>query len=77
VLLEDDFSYGVATDKRHLKTMSDRAKSAVSTGSVDTSAHVKVDDFEAGKLLSQARVKIIPFLDTHEAAPINELVTML
>jgi molecular chaperone DnaK len=77
VLLEDDVSYGVATDKRQLKTMSDRAKSAVSTGSVDSSAHVKVDDFEAEKLLSQARVKVIPFLDTHEAAPINELVTML
>lgn len=77
VLLEDDISYGVATDKRKLKTMSDRAKSAVETGVIDKSASVQLDDPEATKLLEQARVKVIPFLDDNEATPIEKAAEAL
>ena len=77
VLLEDDVSYGIATDKRQLKTMSDRAKTAVQDGVIDMSASVKLDDAEATKLIEQSRVKVIPFLDRVEAEPIERAVEAL
>ena len=77
IILEDDVSYGVATDKRQLKQMSDRAKSAVDTGTIGAAAHVQLDDPEAQRLVNQAKVKVIPFLDTTEATPIQELVDAL
>lgn len=77
LLLEDDISYGIATDKRQLKQMSDRAKAAVQTGQVSDNAQVRLDDPEATRLISQARVKVIPFLDDSEAAIIEGLVLAL
>lgn len=74
VLLQDDVSYGVATDKRQLKQMSDRAKSAVSAGTIEDSSRVSLDDPDAQKLINQAKVRVIPFLDSHEAEPIQKLV---
>jgi|694.fasta_scaffold144399_2 molecular chaperone DnaK (HSP70) len=70
-ILKDDVSYGIATDKRELKQISDRAKAAVSTGSLDAESKVKVSDPEAIKLIEQARVKVIPFLDASEATDIQ------
>lgn len=77
IILEDDVSYGVATDKRQLKQMSDRAKSAVDTGTIGAAAHVQLDDPEAQRLVNQAKVKVIPFLDITEATPIQQLVDAL
>jgi molecular chaperone DnaK (HSP70) len=77
LLLEDDVSYGIATDKRKLKTMSDRAKESVETGVISKDATVKLDDPEAMKLIEQARVKVIPFLDTEEAAVLEDAVKAL
>jgi len=77
LLLEDDISYGIATDKRQLKRMSDRAKEAVESGLVSEAAHVKLDDPEAARLVAQARVKVIPFLDDAEAKTVEELVVAL
>jgi molecular chaperone DnaK len=77
VILEDDVSYGIATDKRQLKIMSDRAKTAVQDGVIDKSASVKLDDAEATKLIEQSRVKVIPFLDHVEAEPIERAVEAL
>jgi len=77
VILEDDVSYGIATDKRQLKTMSDRAKTAVTEGVLDASANVHLDDPEATKLITQARVKVIPFLDVSEAIPVIAAVERL
>lgn len=77
VLLDDDVSYGVATDKRQLKVMSERAKAAVATGVIDKSAHIELEDPEAMKLIQQARLKVIPFLDVSEAEPINLAVEAL
>ena len=71
ILLEDDVSYGVATDKRQLKAMSDRAKNAVNDGLLDKGSSVQLDDPESAKLIEQARVKVIPFLDTEEAEPLR------
>jgi molecular chaperone DnaK (HSP70) len=77
VLLDDDVSYGIATDKRQLKTMSDRAKSAVDDGVMSASASVTLTDPEASKLIEQSRVKVIPFLDSDEAGPISAAVAAL
>ena len=77
IILDDDVSYGVATDKRQLKQMSDRAKSAVDVGTIGSAARVDLDDPEAQRLLNQAKVKVIPFLETTEAKPIQELVDAL
>ena len=77
VLLDDDVSYGIATDKRQLKTMSDRAKSAVDDGVMSASASVTLADPEASKLIEQSRVKVIPFLDSDEAGPISAAVAAL
>jgi len=77
VLLEDDVSYGVATDKRQLKAMSDRARSAVETGFINAEASVNLSDPEAAKLAEQAQVKVIPFLDADEAQPIRAAVEAL
>lgn len=70
VLLEDDVSFGVASNKRELKQIADRAKAAVSDGKMSKAAEVKLSDPEAVKLIEQARVKVIPFLDPSEAAPV-------
>jgi len=70
VLLEDDVSYGVASNKRELKQIADRAKAAISDGKMSKAAEVKLSDPDAVKLIEQARVKVIPFLDPSEAAPV-------
>jgi molecular chaperone DnaK len=70
-ILRDDVSYGIARNKRELKQMSDRAIAAVSSGSLDIESKVKVSDPEAIKLIEQARVKVVPFLDASEAAGIQ------
>jgi molecular chaperone DnaK len=77
VLLEDDVSYGVTADKRQLKVIADRAKSSVESGVMREEAKVHLDDPEATKLLAQAKVKVIPFLDDSEAQPIVEAVEAL
>lgn len=76
-ILRDDVSYGVARDKKELKTMSDRAKAAVETGVLADKARVEVKDPEASKLIEQARVKVIPFLDASEVGPIDAAVSKI
>lgn len=77
VILKDDVSYGIATNKRELKQMADRAKTAVNDGVVSQAASVKLADPEATKLIEQAKVKVIPFLDAQEAAAITAAVDAL
>jgi molecular chaperone DnaK len=77
VILKDDVSYGIATNKRELKQMSDRAKVAVNDGVVSNAASVKLKDPEASKLIEQARVKVIPFLDPSESVEITSAVEAL
>ena len=77
VLLDDDVSYGIATDKREMKKVADRARAAVETGTMSDDAKVELSDPEAVKLLSQARNKVIPFLDDDEAADIIKLADAL
>ena len=57
--------------------MSDRAKTAVNDGVVSSAASVKLQDPEASKLIEQARVKVIPFLDSSESAEITAAVEAL
>jgi len=77
VIFQGDVAYGIATNKRELKQMSDRAKAAVNEGIVSAEATVKLQDPEATKLIEQARVKVIPFLDSTEATPITTAVEAL
>jgi molecular chaperone DnaK (HSP70) len=70
VLLVDDVSFGVTSNKRELKKIADRARAAVSDGKMSKAAEVNLSDPEAVKLIEQARVKVIPFLDPSEAAPV-------
>ena len=77
VLLDDDVSYGIATDKRELKKVADRARQAVETGTMSSEASVELTDPEAVKLLSQARNKVIPFLDDDECVEIIALADAL
>jgi len=77
MILDGDVSYGIATDKKQLKQMSDRAKSAVQSGLVDKKANVTLSDPEATKLIEQAQVKVIPFLDEKESAPIITVLKVL
>jgi len=74
-ILQDDVSYGVARDKRELKAMSDRAKAAVESGTLTETSIVQVRDAEGAKLIEQARVKVIPFLDSGETAPLESAVS--
>lgn len=76
-LLRDDVSYGVARDKRELKAMSDRVKAAVGSGTLSGASRVQVTDPESAKLVEQARVKILPFLDSSETGPIEAAVARL
>ena len=76
-ILQDDVSYGVARDKKELKSMSDRARAAVGTGVLADTARVEVKDPEAAKLIEQARVKVIPFLDASEVGPIDAAASMI
>ena len=77
VLLDDDVSYGIATDKREMKKVADRARQAVESGTMSEAAKVELTDPEAIKLLSQARNKVIPFLDDDEAKEIIALADAL
>ena len=60
-----------------MKTISDRAKTAVNDGVINKNASVQLNDPEATKLIEQAKVKVIPFLDESEAAPIQKAVDAL
>jgi molecular chaperone DnaK len=77
VILDDDVSYGIAKDRRQLKEMSDRVKTAVNDGVVSEAASVKLNNPEAMKLIQQARVKVIPFLDATETGPLEAAVIEL
>jgi len=74
VLLSDDVSYGVAEDKRKLKEIADRSQAAVSSGSTSGTERASVADPEALKLITQARSKVIPFLDGDEVSEVESAV---
>ena len=77
ILLDDDVSYGVAVDKQNLKPISDRAQQSVQSGLLGNENVVEVDDPESLKLITQARSKVLPFLDDSEAKEVEEVVTAL
>ena len=77
LLFEDDVSYGIATNKLELKKMSDRAKDAVASGTTEGKGKVEVSDPESLKLITQARMKVIPFLDSSEVGPIERAIEEL
>jgi len=77
VLLDDDVSYGIATNKREMKKVADRVREAVESGTISNDAKVEFSDPESVKLLSQARNKVIPFLDDDEAKEIIRLAENL
>jgi molecular chaperone DnaK len=74
-MLEDDVSYGITDDKRELVRMARRARDVIATGVVEAAQSVgeaagNVDP-DAAKLLQQAHVKVIPFLDDDEDAEVR------
>jgi molecular chaperone DnaK len=71
-MLEDDVSYGITDDKRELVRMARRARDVIATGLVESGDGARKEtvrdvDPEGVKLLQQAHVKVIPFLDDDEA----------
>lgn len=77
VLLEDDVSFGLSTDKKKLKQIADRARNSVSDGTMNKASMIRIDDPEATKLIEQARVKVIPFLDSSESLSVIDAVEQL
>ena len=77
VLLDDDVSYGVAADKRGLKKLSDKAQESVRSGQIDNENTVNVEDPESLTLITQARIKVLPFLDESESELIENAVVAL
>jgi len=77
LLLQDDVSYGIAEDKRKLKQLADRAQASVASGSSQAGQTVEVSDPESLKLITQAKSKVIPFLDDSEAQPVLAAVEQL
>jgi hypothetical protein len=57
--------------------MSDRAQESVRSGQVGDGHVVQVDDPESLKLITQARSKVLPFLDDTEADEIEAAVIAL
>jgi len=77
VLLDDDVSYGVAGDKRNLKRISDRAQESVKSGHLGDENIVEVEDPESLKLITQAKSKVLPFLEGAEKQEIEQAVAAL
>jgi molecular chaperone DnaK len=78
LMLEDDVSYGIATDKRELVRIARRAQRVVSDGQVDATGSDSITvDPESVVLLQKAHVKVIPFLDGSEADEVRSAATRL
>ena len=78
IMLEDDVSYGISTDKREMIRISRQAQNIVGEGRVpDKRATPTITDPKSVLLLQQAHVKVIPFLDGDEADEIREAAHQL
>jgi hypothetical protein len=69
-------SYGITDDKRELVRMARRARDVIATGLVESGDGARKEtvrdvDPEGVKLLQQAHVKVIPFLDDDEAEEVR------
>jgi len=80
VLLDDDVAYGVAEDKKEIASMAQRARQAVATGQVNlesSSTRTSKLTPESEELLQKATQKVIPYLDSQNAAQLQSLVDSL
>ncbi len=77
VILEDDVSAGVTSDKETLVKVAKNTQRVVETGKLVAATEAVPDDPEALELVQRARGKVIPFLDQDDAESIRALVTDL
>jgi molecular chaperone DnaK (HSP70) len=77
LMLRDDVSWGASKDKTQLIELAKRVRTTLDTGSVDGAssapARPRFTDPEVEALTSQARTKIIPFVDEEEAARLEAI----
>lgn len=75
---QHDVTFGVSDDKRQLVRMASRARSTVESRVLSDEAPTAVaSDPEVAILLERARVKVIPFLDDHEADEVRDATDRL
>ena len=71
VILQGDVSYGVGEDKKKLADIAVRAQRAVAGGDFLQTDGQSDLDTESIELIQRAEVKVIPFLEDNEAAPVQ------
>jgi molecular chaperone DnaK (HSP70) len=77
VILQGDVSYGVGEDKKKLADIAVRAQRAVAGGDFLQTEGQSDLDTESIELVQRAEVKVIPFLEDNEAAPVQLAVAEL
>ena len=78
VMMQEGISYGVTDDKRQLVKIAKQARSAVEGERVTSTVDLaESNDAEAARLLQQATVHVIPFLDDDDAEAVREAVEAL
>lgn len=76
IILQDDVSYGVATDKKEMAKIAQNAREAVNSGTLSTADQSSPSALhaESTELVQKAEQLVIPYLDSNEAELIKNLV---
>ena len=79
ILLNDDVAYGIAEDKKSMASMAKRARSAVSSGTLEfeNAGALGTLSSESLELIQKSEQKVIPYLDDVGAAEVQEKVELL
>jgi molecular chaperone DnaK (HSP70) len=76
VILQDDVSYGIATDKKQMAKVAQKARNAVNSGTLSpslTNSNSELDP-QSAELAQKAEQLVIPYLDASAAEHITKLV---
>jgi len=76
VILQDDVSYGMATDKKQMAKVAQKARNAVNSGTLSpslTNSNSELDP-QSAELAQKAEQLVIPYLDANAAEHITKLV---
>jgi len=76
VILQDDVSYGMATDKKQMAKVAQKARNAVNSGTLSpslTNSNSELDP-QSAELAQKAEQLVIPYLDASAAEHITKLV---
>jgi len=79
VILQDDVSYGMATDKKEMAKVAQKARVAVNSGTLSPTSTGQNNalQLESAELVQKAEQLVIPYLDASAAEQISELVQSL